>query len=73
MGPKNPNFDPAIRTGLNQFHCEDYQILIPMTIHGSKSELKQLRYPKNCKKCINTLLKAINFDQTVGYSISLVF
>ena len=33
--------------GWNQFHCEYYQILIPTTIHGSKSELEQPRYHKN--------------------------
>ena len=37
----------AIRTGQNQCHCEDYQILIPKTIHGSKSELERLRHHKN--------------------------
>ena len=26
----------------------------PMTIHGLKSELKRLKYPENCKKCIST-------------------
>ena len=31
-GPKNPNFDSAIKTSWNQFHCKYYQILIPMTI-----------------------------------------
>ena len=42
-GLKNPNFDPVIRTNWNQFHYEDNQILIPMTIHGSKSELERPR------------------------------
>ena len=37
-----------------------------MTIHRSKSELKQLRYQENCAKCINTLLEAITFDPTVS-------
>ena len=46
-GPKNPNFDLAVKTGLNQHYCEDYQILIPTTIHESKLELEQLRYHKN--------------------------
>ena len=45
--PKNPNFDLIVRTCWNQCHCEDYQILIPMTIHGSKLELKRLRYHEN--------------------------
>ena len=31
----------------NQCHCEDYQILIPMTIHGSKLKLEWLRYHEN--------------------------
>ena len=26
----------------------------PMTINGLKSELKRLKYPENCKKCIST-------------------
>ena len=46
-GPKNPNFDLAIRTGRNQCHCKGYHILIPMTIHGSKSELERLRYQES--------------------------
>ena len=46
-GPKNPNFDPIIRTGWNQSHWEDYLILIPTTIHGLKSELERLRYHEN--------------------------
>ena len=47
MGPRNSNFDPAFRTGWNQCHCEDYQILSPTTIHGSKSKLEQPRYHEN--------------------------
>ena len=31
----------------NQCHCEDYQILSPTTIHGSKLELERLRYHEN--------------------------
>ena len=46
-GAKNPNFDLAIRMSWNQFHCEDYQILIPTTIHGLKSKLERPRYHKN--------------------------
>ena len=46
-GPKNPNFDPAIKTGWNQRHCKDYQILAPTTIHGSESELERQRYQEN--------------------------
>ena len=45
--PKISNFDPAIRIDRNQRHCEDYQILIPTTIHGSKSELERQRYHEN--------------------------
>ena len=33
-GPKNPNFDLAIRVSWNQCHCKYYQILIPTTIRG---------------------------------------
>ena len=46
-GPKNPNFNPAIRMGWNQCHCKDYQIIIPKTIHGLKLELERLRYHEN--------------------------
>jgi len=44
-----------------------------MTIHGLKLELKRLRYPENCAKCINSLPKAITFDPTINISFSLVF
>jgi len=46
-GPKNPNFDQAVRTGWNQCYCKVYQIIIPMTIHGLKSVLEWSRCPKN--------------------------
>ena len=46
-GPKNPNFDPAIRTGWNQCYCKDYQILIPTIVHGLKLELEWPRYHEN--------------------------
>ena len=46
-GPKNPNFDLAIGMGWNQCHGEYYQILIPRTIRGSKSELDRLKYHEN--------------------------
>ena len=46
-GPKNPNFDPTVRTDWNQYHCKDYQIRIPTTVHELKSELVWLRYHKN--------------------------
>ena len=73
VGPKNPNLDSVIKTSWDQCYCEDNKILIPMTIHGSKSELKQLRYPRNRAKRVNLLLKTITFDPIVGISISLVF
>ena len=44
-----------------------------MTIHGSKSELKQLRYLKDRVGRVSLLLEAISFDPTIGFSISLVF
>ena len=72
-GTRNPNFDVTVRTCWDQCHYEDYQIPFPMTIHESKSELKRLRYLENYEKRINTLLEAITFDMTVGFSISLVF
>ena len=46
-GPKNPNFDLAVRMGWSGSHCEDYQIIIPTIFHGSKSELEQPRYHEN--------------------------
>ena len=55
MSPRNPNFDPAVRTGWDQFHCEDYQILNLITIHGSKSKLERPRYHENRD---NTLIDA---------------
>jgi len=44
-----------------------------MTIHGSKSELKQLRYHENWAERISTLPEAITFDMTIQISTSLVF
>ena len=44
-----------------------------MTIHGSKSELKRLRYPENHKKHVSTLPEIITFDPTIGFSITLLF
>ena len=70
-GTRNPNFDPTIRTGWDQCHCKDYQIPFPTTIHGSKSELKWLRYPENHAKRINTFPEAITFDPIIGFTISL--
>ena len=49
-GSKNPNFDLVVKMGRNQRHCEDYQILIPMTAYGSKLELKQSRYREDYEK-----------------------
>ena len=59
--------------GWDQRHCKDYQIHFPTTIHGSKSELKWLRYPKNRVKRLSTLHVAITFDPIVRFPISLVF
>jgi len=59
--------------GWDQRHCEDDQIPFSTTTHGSKSELKRLRYPENRKKGVSTLPEAITFDLTVGFSIYLVF
>ena len=72
-GTRNPNFDLTIRTGWDQRHCEDQQIRFPTTIHWLKLELKRIRYLENRENCFSTLLKAINADPTVGFSISLVF
>ena len=44
-----------------------------MTIHGSKSELKRLKYWENYEKRINTFPEVINFDPTIGILISLAF
>ena len=71
-GTRNLNFDMSFKTGWDQCHFEDYQIFFPMTIHRSKSKLKQLRYPENCVKHVSTLPKAITFDPTAGCLISLV-
>ena len=57
----------------DKYHCKDYQIPFPTTIHGSKSELKRLRYPENCTKHVSMLPEVITFDPTVLFWISLVF
>ena len=62
---KNPNFDLTIRIDWDQRHCEDYQIPFPTTIHGSKLELKRLRYHENWAERISTLPEAITFDMTI--------
>ena len=72
-GTKNPNFDPTIIMDWGQCYCKYYWIPFPITIHGSKSELKRLRYLENCAGHVNSLYEAITFDSTVGISISLVF
>ena len=72
VGPKNPNLDSVVKTGWDQCFCEENKILIPMTIHGSKSELKRLRDWENCEKHISTLPKVITFDPKVGILISSV-
>jgi len=41
--------------------------------HGSKPELKRLRYFENRAKHISSVPKVITFDLFVGISISLVF
>ena len=68
-GTRNPNFNSTIKTSWDQRHCKNYQIPFPITIHGSKLELKQLRYLENHAKRINIFPKAITFYLTVGYSI----
>ena len=73
VGPRNHNFDLAIRTNWNQRHWKNNQILIPTTIHRLKSELKRLRYWENCEKRISILPEVITFDPTVGILISLSF
>ena len=44
---QKPNFDLVVGTGWNQCHYEDYQILIPTTIHGLKLELEWSGYREN--------------------------
>ena len=46
-GPRNPNFDPVVKTGWNQCHCKDDQILSPATIHELKLELVRPKYHEN--------------------------
>ena len=41
-----------------------------MTIHGSKSELKRLRYLENCVECVSTLIEIVTFDLIIGISTS---
>ena len=53
MGPRNPNFDPAIKMGWNQRHFEDYQILSPTTIHKSKLELERPRFKNRVNASID--------------------
>ena len=71
-GTRNLNFDPTIRMGWDQYHCKEYQILFPTTIHGLKLELKRLRYPENRAKHVSTLPEAITFNLTIRFAISLV-
>ena len=72
-GTRNHNLDSTIKTSWDQCYCKNYQIPFPTTIHGSKLELKQLRYPENRAKLICMLLETITFDSTVGFPIYLVF
>jgi len=44
-----------------------------MKIHGSKLELKRLRYFENHAKHVSSLLEAITFDPTVRISFCFVF
>ena len=67
------NFDLTIEMGWNQCHCEYYWILFPMTIHGSKLELKQLRYLENHVGHVSLLPDVITFNSTIWFSFSLVF
>ena len=50
-GTKTPNFDPTIRMG--------WGIPFPRTIHGSKSELKRLRYLENHVERVSMLPEVI--------------
>ena len=72
-GIENPNFDPTVRLGWDQCYYKFYWILFPITIHGSKSELKRLRYLENREKCISSLPDPITCDPTVRFPSSLVF
>ena len=72
-GTRNPNIDTTVRMSWDLYHCKYYQIPFPTTIHGSKSELKRLRYPENHTKRVSMLPETITFDPTVVFSISLVF
>ena len=72
-GSKNSNLDPASKMDRNQYRCKDYRILIPTTIHGSKSKLEWSRYLENCENCVCKLLRAITFDPTVGFLSSIPF
>ena len=66
-GTRNPNFDSTDETCWDQFHYKYYLIPFPTTFHGSKSELKWLRYPENRAKRISKFLEAITFDLATGY------
>ena len=65
-GTKNPNFNMSIRTSWDLCHRKYYQIPFLTTIHGSKSELKRLKYRENRVKCISTLPEAITFDLEIS-------
>ena len=73
MDSRNLNLDPVIKIGLDYFYCEDNQILILTTIHGSKLELKQLRYWENHEKYVSTLPEVTTFDPSIGILIYLAF
>ena len=65
---RKPNFDSIVKMDWNQFHYKQYWIPFPMTTHGSKLELKRLRYLENRAGCIILLFDAITFDLIVWFS-----
>ena len=71
--PRNPKFYLSIRIGWGQHHCKYYQIPFPITTHGSKLELKWLRYPENRARNVILLPKVITFYPTVGFQSFIVF
>ena len=72
-GTKNLYFDPTIKTGWGQCHCKYYRIPFPTNIHGSKLELKRLKYLENHAKRVSMLPEAITFDLTIEVPISSIF
>ena len=70
---RKSNFDMTVKIGSNNCHCKDYWIPFSTTIHGSKLELKWLRYLEKCVGHISLLLEAMTFDPTVGFLFFQVF